>query len=65
LKLFSLVDTEELVEYEIYSKLGTYLNVLGRTDSFELVASGQIKGKGPKKLVEALEDDTTFVTEGE
>ena len=60
-----LVDTEELVEYEIYSKLGTYLNVLGRTDSFELVASGQIKGKGPKEMVEALEDDTTFVTEGE
>ncbi|EJK75701.1 hypothetical protein THAOC_02566, partial [Thalassiosira oceanica] len=60
-----LVDTDEMVEYEVYSKLGTYLNVLGRTESFELVASGQIKGKGPKKMIEILEDDTTFLTEGE
>jgi len=59
-----LVDTDEMVEYEVYSKLGTYLNVLGRTESFELVASGQIKGKGPKKMIEILEDDTTFLTEG-
>ena len=60
-----LVDSEETVEYEVYSKLGTYQNVLGRTESFDLVASGQIKGKGPKEMIEVLEDDTTFLTEGE
>eukprot|EP00573_Skeletonema_grethae_P000342 CAMPEP_0201690638 /NCGR_PEP_ID=MMETSP0578-20130828/4035_1 /ASSEMBLY_ACC=CAM_ASM_000663 /TAXON_ID=267565 /ORGANISM="Skeletonema grethea, Strain CCMP 1804" /LENGTH=521 /DNA_ID=CAMNT_0048175683 /DNA_START=235 /DNA_END=1803 /DNA_ORIENTATION=+ len=49
---------EGKLEYEIYSKLGSWRNFVGRTNEFELIASGQVTGKGPKTWVDVIEDDS-------
>jgi len=46
-----------VLEYEVYSKLGSWRNFVGRTHEFELIASGQVKGKGPKTWVDIIQDD--------
>ncbi len=48
---------EGVLEYEVYSKLGSWRNFVGRTHEFELVASGQVTGKGPKTWVDIIQDD--------
>eukprot|EP00571_Detonula_confervacea_P003890 CAMPEP_0172324554 /NCGR_PEP_ID=MMETSP1058-20130122/51645_1 /TAXON_ID=83371 /ORGANISM="Detonula confervacea, Strain CCMP 353" /LENGTH=576 /DNA_ID=CAMNT_0013040857 /DNA_START=150 /DNA_END=1877 /DNA_ORIENTATION=- len=49
---------EGKLEYEIYSKLGPFERFVGRTNMFDLVASGQTTGMGPKAYTRALEEDT-------
>lgn len=50
------------VEYEIYSRLGTFEKYIAFDDKWELVASGETTAQGPKAYTPVLEDDTTVET---
>lgn len=47
------------MEYEVYSRLGPFDKFVGRTDSWELVASGRTDGRGEKEYTPVLTEDTT------
>jgi hypothetical protein len=53
-----VTSTNSTLEYEVYSKLGKWQNTLGDTSSYELIASGQIVGMGPKAYTRVHDDDT-------
>ena len=60
-----ITNFEGVLEYEVYSKLGSWKNFVGRTNEFDLVASGQVTGKGPKTWVDIIQGDHTgTITEG-
>ena len=48
---------EGVLEYEVYSKLGSWKNFVGRSNEFDLIASGQVTGKGPKTWVDIIQGD--------
>ncbi|KAL3817796.1 hypothetical protein ACHAXA_005829 [Cyclostephanos tholiformis] len=46
------------LEYEIYTKLGSFEKYLGNYASFDLIASGQVNGMGSSKYTRVLDNDT-------
>ncbi|KAL7491749.1 hypothetical protein ACHAWT_001032 [Skeletonema menzelii] len=54
-----ITNFEGVLEYEVYSKLGSWKNFVGRTSDFDLIASGQVTGKGPKTWVDIIQGDHT------
>lgn len=49
-----------LLEYEVYSRLGSYEKYIGKDDYWELVASGQTTGRGAKEYTHVLEEGATI-----
>jgi len=54
---------EDKLEYLVYSKLGPYEKFVGKPDNWDLVASGQTRGRGSKQYTRVLEYDTTVTDE--
>ncbi|KAL7452295.1 hypothetical protein ACHAWC_004023 [Mediolabrus comicus] len=52
-----ITNYEDTFEYEVYSRLGNWKGLVGKTDEFDLIASGQTKGRGPKTWVDVNQDD--------
>ena len=48
---------EGILEYEVYTKLGSWKSFVGKSNDFDLIASGQLSGKGPKTWVSLIQDD--------
>jgi hypothetical protein len=46
------------LEYEIYTKLGSFENYLGDYSSYDMIASGQVYGTGSGKYTRVLDNDT-------
>ena len=59
LKGMSFVTLHEgTLEYQVYTRLGSFQRIVGQTSLFELIASGITTGKGAKEYVPLLTDDT-------
>mmetsp|Transcript_13501 Transcript_13501/g.24419 ORF Transcript_13501/g.24419 Transcript_13501/m.24419 type:complete len:606 (+) Transcript_13501:77-1894(+) len=54
---------EDKLEYLVYSKLGPYEKFVGKPDNWDLVASGQTRGRGIKQYTRVLEYDTAVTDE--
>ena len=52
-----ITNFDKLLEYEVYSKLGPWRNFVGKFNDFELIASGQVTGKGKNTWVDIIQDD--------
>jgi hypothetical protein len=46
------------LEYEIYTKLGSFLNYLGDYSKYDMIASGRVYGMGPSEYTRVLDNDT-------
>ncbi len=52
-----ITNFEGVLEYEVYTKLGSWKGFVGKSNEFDLIASGQVTGKGPKTWVEIIRGD--------
>mmetsp|Transcript_23800 Transcript_23800/g.47553 ORF Transcript_23800/g.47553 Transcript_23800/m.47553 type:complete len:593 (+) Transcript_23800:60-1838(+) len=51
---------EGMVEYEVFTKLGSSAGQHGKFKFFDLIASGRVKGQGPNAFTRVNENDETY-----
>jgi len=52
-----ITNFEGVFEYEVYTKLGSWTGFVGKSTEFDLIASGQVTGKGSKTWVDIIQGD--------